>query len=362
MVTPSAFISYSWDDAGHRRWVGNLAKKLMSDGVLVTLDAWSLAPGEQLPQFMEKAVRENDYVLIIVTPKYKSKSDDRTGGVGYEGDVMTAEVLTKRNHRKFVPILRRGEWSQAAPSWLLGKVYLDMRGRASASAYLKLLQTLHQQRPPAPPIGKKPDSVKPPSLKDLLVGVLVPYSGRLHVAEEWFAPAIDRIAEELRKNGLASAVDHPEYPPDHGIPKLPGMGFTGGFTFVLNTSISPDSTAVVVDELLAPLVEPLFDCLKRLYKKWERYGFRIGFKLEIHYKLDQLSVITEVVISSVAEIKAVQGLLAEAQWKALKWVEERGVASPQLIFSIQSGALASFPRTAEKGKESSTRRAPEPWL
>jgi hypothetical protein len=40
---------------------------------------------------MEKSVRENDYVLIICTPTYKSKSDNRVGGVGYEGDIMTGK-------------------------------------------------------------------------------------------------------------------------------------------------------------------------------------------------------------------------------------------------------------------------------
>lgn len=362
MTSPTVFISYSWDDAGHRRWVRNLATKLRSDGVSVTLDAWSLAPGDQLPHFMETAVRQNDYVLIIATQKYKLKSDNRAGGVGYEGDIITAEVSTKRNHRKFVPILRRGEWSKAAPSWLLGKVYIDMRGRTPASTYLNLLQTLHQRRPPAPPIGQRPDSVTPAHLKDLLAGMLVGHSGRFHIANEWFAPEFNRIGEELRKNNLASAVDHPEYAPSRGAPDLPGTAFTGGLIFVLNASISSESTSVVVEELWTLYVRPSFDRLQRLYKKWKRYGFKIGFELEIHYKPDQLSVITEVVMSSAAEVKAVHKLVTEAQWRALKWVEERGVASSQLVFSIQSGALARFPRTIEKIAQSGAVKRPKVWL
>nr|WP_235879877.1 hypothetical protein [Polyangium aurulentum] len=41
--------------------------------------------------------------------KYKAKSDDRQGGVGYEGDIITAEVFTRANYRKFIPILRKGD-------------------------------------------------------------------------------------------------------------------------------------------------------------------------------------------------------------------------------------------------------------
>ena len=46
---------------------------------------------------MEREIRDNDYDLTICTTQYKEKSDKRIGGVGYEGDIMTGEVFTKRN-------------------------------------------------------------------------------------------------------------------------------------------------------------------------------------------------------------------------------------------------------------------------
>jgi TIR domain len=354
MNTPRAFISYSWDDVRHRHWVQDLAERLRRDGIAVTLDVWEVVPGDQLPHFMERAVRENDYVLIICTPKYKSKSDDRAGGVGYEGDVMTAEVFATRINRKFIPILRRGKWHEAAPSWLLGVAYIDMSRKTSASAYSKLLQTLYQQQPPAPPIGQQPDSVKRVHLKDLLIGIWNGYSGPYAIVEEWFFPEGERMIEALRKGGLGSAVDSSEYPRELGdTPHLnmPGMSFTCRLTFILNASINSDSTSVVVEELWVGYVRPYLDRLQRLYKKWERHGFewqrhgfKIGMEIDIYYKLDQLSVITEIAMSSTVEARAAQELVSEAQWKALKWVEERGVTSSQLVFSIQSGALAKFPR------------------
>src|SRR5262245_2555082 len=118
---PRAFISYSWDDAAHKEWVKELATRLRADGVDVTLDRWHAVPGDQLPAFMERAVRENDFVIAVCTPHYKQKSDRRGGGVGYEGDIMTAVIFTGGHQRKFIPVLRRGTWADAAPSWLLGK-------------------------------------------------------------------------------------------------------------------------------------------------------------------------------------------------------------------------------------------------
>ena len=70
---------------------------------------------------------------------------------------MTAEVLSTRNHRKFVPILRVGPWSDAAPSWLSGKLYVDLSGSPySEDQYHDLVATIHNQRPSPPLVGTPP--------------------------------------------------------------------------------------------------------------------------------------------------------------------------------------------------------------
>jgi TIR domain len=161
-TTPTAFISYSWDNDEHKEWVREFAARLRADGVDVTLDQWHAIPGDQLPQFMETAVRENDYVIAICTPRYRERSDNRAGGVGYEGDIMTAEVSTTRNNRKFIPVLCRGDWSSSAPSWLKGKYYIDLSGTPySKDGYADLITTIHGTRPAPPPIGKPPSHHSP---------------------------------------------------------------------------------------------------------------------------------------------------------------------------------------------------------
>ena len=154
-VTPSAFISYSWDNDDHKGWVRVLAERLRADGVDVTLDRWSAVPGDQLPAFMEQAIRQNQFCVIVCTPRYKTRSDAREGGVGYEGDIMTAEVITKQNDRMFIPVLRTGQWSEAAPSWLAGKYYINLSGDPHAERdYEDLVRTLLGIREVAPPLGK----------------------------------------------------------------------------------------------------------------------------------------------------------------------------------------------------------------
>jgi hypothetical protein len=156
VAPPTAFISYSWDDEGHKSWVKKLAARLRGDGVDVTLDQWELQPGDRLPAFMEIAVRDNDFVLIVCTPHYKDRSDRRQGGVGYEGDIMTGELLTRGNERKFIPVLRRGDETTAVPSWLAGKYYIDLReGTDEERSYEDLLTTLYGRREPPPPLGPR---------------------------------------------------------------------------------------------------------------------------------------------------------------------------------------------------------------
>ncbi len=99
MSTPRAFMSYSWDEESHKAWVKSLSARLRGNGVDLTLDRWAVEPGDQLPRFMETSVRENDFVVIICTPNYKWRSDNRHGGAGYEGDIMTGEVFAGKDQR-----------------------------------------------------------------------------------------------------------------------------------------------------------------------------------------------------------------------------------------------------------------------
>jgi len=151
---PSAFVSYSWDDEDHKAWVKDLSARLRADGVDVTLDQWAVVPGDQLTAFMERGIRGSRFVIIVCTPRYKAKSDARSGGVGYEENIITAEVVATQNQRKFIPVLARGEWAESAPTWIIGKHYVDLRGsELPQPRYEDLLVTLQDLREAAPPLG-----------------------------------------------------------------------------------------------------------------------------------------------------------------------------------------------------------------
>jgi TIR domain len=78
---PVVLVSYSHDSPEHKRWVGELAAKLVKKGVDVILDQWDTGPGDDLPKFMEKAVGRADRVLMICSDAYVQKADDGKGAL-----------------------------------------------------------------------------------------------------------------------------------------------------------------------------------------------------------------------------------------------------------------------------------------
>lgn len=88
-MNPKVFISYSWHPEENKIRVQQLARRLMSDGVDVILDVWSLKDGQDKYVFMEKMVTDSDInkVLIICNKDYVEKADCRKGGVGTESTI-----------------------------------------------------------------------------------------------------------------------------------------------------------------------------------------------------------------------------------------------------------------------------------
>lgn len=205
---PKVFISYSWDDEEHKKWVLNFAKRLLSSGIAVILDVWQTALGDQLPKFMENAISDSDFVLCICTPDYKDRSDNRTGGVGYEGNIITSELITTGNQRKFIPVFRKGEkWLDAAPVWSAGKKFVDLRGNPySTKNYNELLNTLFRILPNPPRPGPIPQRV-------------------LRIKPEWAREPYDRgnINPHKEKNVIEGGEQGQKIIPNHSDGEQPHM-------------------------------------------------------------------------------------------------------------------------------------------
>ncbi len=152
--TVRVFLSYSWDSEEHKKWALEFAKRLRGDGFEAIIDALNLRLGARAPKFMETSVRDSDRVFVICTPEYKRRFDHRKGGAGYEGHIITGEIVNEVGKNKFIPILRIGEWNDSVPTALSGIHGVDLRSDSS-SEYRKLVEELYDLNEVVP-LGSRP--------------------------------------------------------------------------------------------------------------------------------------------------------------------------------------------------------------
>ncbi|GAB3754906.1 toll/interleukin-1 receptor domain-containing protein [Spirosoma pomorum] len=150
----TVFISYSWDGETHQEWVLKLADDLTERyGLIVLLDQYDLTVGKNMTAFMEKSLEAADKVLIILTPNYKTKAEDRRGGAGFEHSIISQELYDLQDQNdKYLPVLRAGTTQTSAPGYIKTLVYRSMvNDNQYESDLLKLVKDIYG----------KPQAVRP---------------------------------------------------------------------------------------------------------------------------------------------------------------------------------------------------------
>lgn len=160
IVAPKVFISYSWVVADK---VLELAERLVNPGgVDVILDKWDLKEGHDKYAFMEQAVNnpEITHVLLICDKSYADKANGRTGGVGDETVIISAEVYGKMEQEKFIPIVfeKNDKGNPYLPAYVKTRIYFDLSDEDTyEEQYERLLRNLHGK-----PAHRKPKLSAPP--------------------------------------------------------------------------------------------------------------------------------------------------------------------------------------------------------
>ena len=159
---PKVFISYSHDSPEHKKWVGELASKLVKKGVDVILDQWDLGLGDDVPKFMEKSVSNSDRVLMVCTETYAKKADEGQGGVGFETMIVTGELVRDLGTSKFIPIVRQKAAEKLLPKSVATRFYVDSSEEHNFDSQFEiLLKELHEiPVSEKPPLGKNPYAQK----------------------------------------------------------------------------------------------------------------------------------------------------------------------------------------------------------
>jgi len=138
-------------------------------------------------------LRRSDWTAVVCTPAYARRSSGRTGGVGFESQILTRHIVDNMNSNdRIIPLLRSGEARESVPQFLPPQLYLDFRKDESYQATLELLLRRIFDSPThsRPPLGKPPSFS---TAKTPRKWVLVAGSGR----EDTLSPVIDETSRML---------------------------------------------------------------------------------------------------------------------------------------------------------------------
>ena len=168
-VNPRVFISYSWDSPEHKLWVESLAGELRNCGIDARLDSWR-DESQSIDDFMMIELERADYVVVICTPQFKRKIvENAEGGAGTASgfEMGTAAALRRSRGKDTIPVLRAGEWVDAAPSSLLSYRYYNFTQSDISNSFEQLRDRLlgHHRRPPK--MGTPSGPAAKPELPDI---------------------------------------------------------------------------------------------------------------------------------------------------------------------------------------------------
>src|SRR2546421_7965942 len=107
---PILFISYSHDSPEHADRVLELSDHLRLDGIDCILDQYEVSPPEGFPRWMDRQIRDADFVLMICTPAYYRRvmGEEKPGlglGVRWESDLIYQYIYNAGTvNDRFLPI------------------------------------------------------------------------------------------------------------------------------------------------------------------------------------------------------------------------------------------------------------------
>lgn len=217
MEPPKVFASYSHDSDEHKEWVLKLSCKLRENGVDVMLDQWDIRLGTDQTLFMEK-LSTADRVLVICTDTYVKKADNREGGVGYEGLIITDQIAADVKTDKFIPIIRQSSNERKMPIFLGKRQYIEFTDDDRFNEKFNvLLHDIHSVPIiPKPPLGENPlfnQSAEPdllshnlPEIPSKIESVSDAYESAFELARADDTLGWSRLVRQIRPNAFKSIV------------------------------------------------------------------------------------------------------------------------------------------------------------
>jgi hypothetical protein len=109
--SPKVLLSYSHDSPEHAQRVLELANHLRADGIDCTIDQYVVAPAEGWPRWMDKQIRDSDFVVMVCTETYYQRvmgeeEPEKGLGVRWEGHLIYQAIYRAESmNTTFIPVL-----------------------------------------------------------------------------------------------------------------------------------------------------------------------------------------------------------------------------------------------------------------
>ena len=140
------FVSYSWNPPSNQQNVFELIKRLERDGISVVYDKKDLYPGQDMNYFMETVLTsdEIDAVIIVCNKNYAEKANERSGGVGYESEIILSEIRNDPLQRKYMPVVIEHDENGEVPlpNFLRSRMYIDLSKETGYDDLLNAIRKL----------------------------------------------------------------------------------------------------------------------------------------------------------------------------------------------------------------------------
>jgi hypothetical protein len=146
------FLSYTYGDQEHNRWVDKLAHTLNALGIFVFFDKWDVAPGDSITKFMDTGIGQSKCGLFVFTPESVERADSETRWTGYEAIQFKADLV--ESNKRIIAILRAGT---GVPRYLRARRWIDMRDDEKFNDGVTEIADLVLGRSRRPALGKSID-------------------------------------------------------------------------------------------------------------------------------------------------------------------------------------------------------------
>jgi hypothetical protein len=158
MSTPTVFISYSHDSREHADRVLALANRLREDGIDCILDQYEESPQEGWTMWMDRHIKNDDFVLMVCTEKYYRRvmGEEKASkglGVKWEGKLVYQHIYrADSTNTRFIPVLLAADQISHIPTPLQDATYYCVDTEAGYETLYRRLS--HRPVTIKPDLGK----------------------------------------------------------------------------------------------------------------------------------------------------------------------------------------------------------------